>query len=269
MFLTPLIRKGQDYFSEHGIGKLPIVRAARDAFVRHCGLSWWKITEPTQTQVAEQVVRPGDTVVDIGANIGYYTLKLSERVGENGRVFAFEPEPKNFRLLECNVARRRCGNVTLVQKAVAPSSGTMQLFLSPFNPGDHRIYDSGDGRQCVEIATVRLDEYFQNVLGPIDFVKIDVQGAEGGVIESLGNLLDDPRTQRLSMMTEYWPSGLQRFGTHPQAFLEKLRRHGFTFQNIDEQKKTITPVTIGELLEKFPLTDEQGYTNLLCTRNKE
>lgn len=246
-----------------------MVRAARDIFVRNCGLSWWKITERTQTKVAEQMVRPGHTAVDVGANIGYYTLKLSELVGKAGRVFAFEPEPDNFHLLARNVARRKCGNVTLVQKAVATSAGTMRLFLSSFNPGDHRIYDSGDGRQSVEIATVRLDTFFENIPGSIDFIKIDVQGAEGGVIESLGNLLNHPRTKHLAIMTEYWPAGLRRFGTNPKMFLENLHRHGFTFQNIDEQKKTVTPVTITELLTRFPATDERGYTNLLCVRNEK
>lgn len=266
MSLAPLLRKGQKFFSEHGVGKWPIVRAARDAFVKNFGLSWWKITERMQTQVVEQVVRPGDTVVDVGANIGYYTLKLSELVGKNGRVFAFEPEPENYQLLERNVARRKCDNVTLVPKAIASSAGTRKLFLSSFNPGDHRMYDSGDGRQSVEIQTVRLDEYFQNIPGPIDFIKIDVQGAEGGVIESLGDLLENPRTPRLLIMTEFWPFGLLRFGTDPKAFLEKLASHGFSFQNIDERKKTIAPITIDELLKQFPVMDEHRYTNLLCTR---
>ena len=79
--------------------------------------------DPLETQLVQELVRSGDTVIDIGANVGYYTLLFSELVGETGRVIAFEPDPNNFALLERNVLGNGCRNVTLVPKAVAATTG--------------------------------------------------------------------------------------------------------------------------------------------------
>jgi len=93
--------------------------------------------EPYETTLIESEIRPGDVVLDIGANIGYYTLIFARLVGERGRVYAFEPDPTNFRLLKKNVRANGYQNVIFVKKAVADSSGSMPLYLCPDNKGDH------------------------------------------------------------------------------------------------------------------------------------
>src|SRR5437867_3185244 len=77
--------------------------------LRHFG-----VFEPFETQLVQQMVRPGDVVLDVGANIGYYTLIFAELVGEQGHVYAFEPDPRNFAFLAKNVHSNRYRNVTLV-----------------------------------------------------------------------------------------------------------------------------------------------------------
>jgi len=115
-------------------------------------------------------------VVDIGANIGYYTLIFARLVGEQGRVFAFEPDPANFSLLAKNVAVNNYHNVELIQKAVSDQTGNARLYLSPKSTVDHRIYSSNDNRKFIDVEAVRLDDYFLDNNGKIDFIKMDIQG---------------------------------------------------------------------------------------------
>lgn len=141
--------------------------------------------EPLETRIIEGRVGEGDVVVDVGANIGYYTLLLSQLVGEGGHVFAFEPEPTNFALLTQNVSLNDRENVTLVNAAVADTSGRLPLYLAGENKGDHRLFDSPEEtRDSVLVDVVRLDAYFAEYPRALDFIKIDIQGSEGAVCGS-------------------------------------------------------------------------------------
>jgi precorrin-6B methylase 2 len=79
--------------------------------------------EPMTTLAFHTLVQPGDRVVDVGAHVGYFTLLAARLCGPNGRVFAFEPHPDNFRLLERNIRENGAENVTAVRKAVADRAG--------------------------------------------------------------------------------------------------------------------------------------------------
>ena len=91
-------------------------------------------------------VGPGQTAIDLGANIGYFTLLLAQLVGQDGQVVAFEPDPENFQLLERNVRANGYTNVAVRREAVADYSGRAPLFLSDVNPGDHGLADADNRR---------------------------------------------------------------------------------------------------------------------------
>jgi FkbM family methyltransferase len=126
--------------------------------------------EENETEMFEKIIKAGDTVLDISANIGYYTLIFAKLVGKNGRVFAFEPEPTNFALLKRNVRMNSYNNVVLEQKAVSNKTGKVKLYISE-NPGLHRIYNSYDGRKFIEVEAICLDDYFKNYDKNIDLLK--------------------------------------------------------------------------------------------------
>lgn len=223
------------------------------------------IFEPFETEVLKERIHPGDVVVDIGANIGYYTLIFARIAGEHGHVYAFEPDPLNFGLLKKNVEINGYRNVTLVQKAVADTDGMLHLYLCEENRGDHRIYDSRDNRGSIEIEAVRLDTYFRDRNINIGFIKMDIQGAEYSALRGMQEVLR--RNRDLKIATEYWPIGLHRCGTAPGEYLAALLNSGFTFYNIDESTKRILTTTRDELLQQYSIDDEYGFTNLLCVRN--
>lgn len=229
------------------------------------GLSSEGIYEPFETEFVKRELKKGDVVLDIGANIGYYTLIFAKLVGEKGKVFAFEPEPTNFYLLKKNVEINGYKNVTLIQMAVSNKTEKLKLYLSEVNKGDHRIYDSHNGRQFLEIEAVRLDDYFKNYNEKIDFIKMDIQGAEGGAIQGGFSFLQKNKNVRI--ITEFWPIGLKTSGIAPQEYLELLIGLGFRLYEVSEWEKRIKPVDIPELLEIY-IPEKGNYTNLLCVRER-
>lgn len=222
-----------------------------------------KVWEPFETQIIMNELGKGEVVLDIGANIGYYTLLFAELVGEQGKVFAFEPDPTNFRLLQRNVVVNSLRNVTLIQKAVSDTNGKLSLYLAEHNKGDHRIYDSGDGRQSIPIESTRLDDYFERCDTQVDFIKMDIQGAEASAIRGMPWLLE--RSKNLRILTEFSPAGLKGFGVDPKEYLELLLKHGFDLYRIDEVEGRIQPTHIKQLLAEYGPEHEE-FTNLLCIR---
>lgn len=188
--------------------------------------------EPRETQIVVEEVKEGDVVLDIGANIGYYTLLFARLVGDQGKVFAFEPDPVNFSLLERNVLINGYRNVTLIRKAVWNETGGLRLYLDDRHKGDHRVYDSHDGRESIVIDAVRLDDYFQDCSSRIDFIKMDIQGAEAMAVDGMRLLLR--RNRHVKLLTEFWPVGLKRCGIEPAVFLRMLLSWGFNVYRIEE-----------------------------------
>lgn len=226
-------------------------------------LSINEVYGPLETEIVKKEVKKGNVVLDIGANIGYHTLIFARLVGERGKVFAFEPDPTNFSLLKKNVEINGYSNVVLVQKAVSNKTGKLKLYLSKKNLGDHRIYDSQDGRKSIDIESIRLDDYFKEKNLEIDFIKMDIQGAEGGAIQGMLNLLR--KNNKVKILTEFWPIGLIRFGINPDEYLNLLIKLGFKLYEINEREKKLIQVDVNTLLEIYPPL-ENNSTNLFCIR---
>lgn len=227
-------------------------------------LSATGIYEPYQTFVVKQLIRPGYTVLDIGANIGYYTLIFSKLVGEQGHVIAFEPEPDTFTLLAENVARNDYANVVLFQKAVSDKNGTMQLFTDAFSNLDHRLYPSSDFKEkSIAVDVVQLDNLAALKDTRINLVKMDIQGAECAALKGMSELVSD--SLDLILITEFWPSGLEKFGTSPKEFTDLLDNFGFSIYEIIEKAAKIVSVTsLSQLLASC--SNRPFYTNLVCVK---
>ena len=283
--MLSIYKKAVKILSGHGLRKFYLVRLVDNFIISHLKptfaevqghkmfldskdslhLSINEVYEPFETKIVKKEIKKGDVVLDIGANIGYYTLIFAKLVGEEGKVFAFEPDPTNFSLLKKNVEMNSYKNVVLIQKAVSNKTGKARLYLSEDNMGDHRIYDSHDGRKFIEIETISLDDYFKDYNGKIDFIKMDIQGAEGGAIQGMFNLLK--KNNNVKIITEFWPLGLKRFGMDPEEYLKVLIEFGFKLYEINEQEKKIKPVNIPKLLKMYA-PQKQNHTNLLCVKEK-
>jgi FkbM family methyltransferase len=122
-------------------------------------------------------VRPGDAVLDVGANVGFYSLLASRLVGDGGRVFAFEPLPRNLFYLRRHLDLNGAGNVAVHAVAVAEATGSEFLDVQ----GDPSMASFSE--RGLAVPTVSLDQFFDAASAPPpSFVKIDVEGAESRVL---------------------------------------------------------------------------------------
>lgn len=219
--------------------------------------------EPYETSLLMSLAARGTTVVDIGANIGYHTVQFARAVGPTGRVFSFEPDPANLRVLRHNVRTNGLANVVVVPKAVGAATGTLGLFRSAENRGDHRVYDSGDGREAITIDVVAADEVLADVQGSVSVIKLDIQGAESKAFAGMTRFLTAHPEAWIA--TELWPIGLQRSGSSVGEYLGQLRSLGAAPMRIDERRRRLMPLDLDWLAEH--VTVERGnHTNLLLPR---
>jgi FkbM family methyltransferase len=220
--------------------------------------------EVEQTRLFQSKCRPGDTVIDVGANVGWYTIIASKLVGKDGIVIAFEPEPESFAILKRNVLANRCDNVILEQKALSNAAGTLSLHLDPVNKGmQSTVFDFKGG--TIEVEALRLDDYLGNRFKKIDFVKIDVEGAEPMVLEGMKHAIDSNPGIRL--VVEYTPERVIAAGYQPKEYVEGFAKQGFRIYMIDETKLEVVPTTAAEILARFEGDLRGTYTNLFLQRD--
>jgi FkbM family methyltransferase len=223
--------------------------------------------EVYELNLFQEALSPGQTVVDFGANIGIYSCVAGKALHNTGRVFAFEPDPENFALLESSVALNRLTNVHAVAKAVSDSNGTLPLSKSTNNMGDHRLFHAAPDRPSVSVPIIRFDDYWREYhkgeLPPIDVMKIDVQGAEARALAGMEETLR--ASPRLKVFLEFSPEMLVEAGSDPRAFLEKLFSLGFRISLILPESCSLRPVTTIEPLSQFESRD--GYVDLFLERS--
>ena len=224
-----------------------------------------KAWEPCETRLFTESITPGMVVVDVGANIGYYTLLAARAVGPEGAVVAFEPDPVNFNLLSRNVAGNGFADrVTLIRGAVGGRNGTVTLFRDQDNYGAHSLAeDNLENAGSVEVACFRLTEVLADYgFERVDVLKLDVQGAEGLVFEGGKEILVHSPCR---IFMEYWPSGLRRTGTDPAALLRMLaEEYGFGMSWIDEDQVRLVKFMAPEAAMAH--CGEAGYLNLVLGR---
>jgi len=178
----------------------------------------------------------------------------------------FEPDPTNFDLLKKNIEINGYKNVELIQKAISNKKGVLKLYLNEKNKADHRLYDSHDSRNSINVEVLKLDDYFQNYVEEINFIKMDIQGSEMKAIQGMVNLLNKNRNVKLK--SEFSSFHLKKAGTEPKSYLEFLINCGFRLYEIDSWGKKIVSVTVDELLHKYPVKKRDQFTDILCIRTE-
>jgi FkbM family methyltransferase len=136
-------------------------------------------------------VAAGDTVYDVGANIGYVSLSLSKQVGPTGRVIAFEPVPRNTDLLRANIRDNKINNVSVYDAAASNTRGEATIrFAENLATASLTWHRDNASATSITVKTVAIDEMVAaGEIGNPAFVKIDVEGAENLVLEGMGKTL--------------------------------------------------------------------------------
>jgi len=220
--------------------------------------------ELSTTQVFEEILGPGMVVIDIGAHVGYYTLRAAKRVGMTGKVYAFEPDRENHGLLLKNIELNGYNNIVAAQMAVSDRIGNSTLYLTALDSGRHSMYHHGlPERGSAAVETTTVDSFLVSEGWPsVDLVKIDVEGAEVTVLDGMAQLLK--RSPELKLIIEFNPVLLQNAGVVPIQFLEDLASPGWGVQIIGEGNEPL-PLAKGDgpaLANRLLSADSS--VNLLC-----
>jgi len=184
------------------------------------------IREDWGTRVVQTLIKPGQTVVDIGANIGYYVLLECRLVGPHGRVYAIEPVPRNYELLRRNVEANRYPNVGTFQLAVGADDGTAEMHLSHLRNWHSMLASHGTG-QTIQVKQVSLDSFLRDKAAPA-LVRMDVEGYEYEIILGMSQTL--ARATELTLYIEVHPHIMGRERT--RRFLLALSEQGYEIARI-------------------------------------
>ncbi|TXS92733.1 FkbM family methyltransferase [Parahaliea maris] len=225
------------------------------------------IWEPFETSLVQRFLEPGDVFVDVGANIGYFTVLAALCVGPAGRVFAVEPDPANLALLRENLQRNACADrVQLQAAALAAADGVARLHLSEDNLGDHQMFDTGGGRASVEVPLLDGGRWLGGQTRRVDMLKVDTQGYEYEVMSGLVPLLRTlPRMPRI--LIELTPLSLRQAGSSGRTLVELLASLGQPLWIVDHIEHRLVACSMEELARWSDNVDacpgDAGFMNLL------
>ena len=213
-----------------------------------------------EIQLIKQYVNKDSICLDIGANIGSFTVFLS---GIAKHVYAFEPEPNNFKQLQENT--KHLDNVEIFDIALSHKLGYETLYTCPTNTGMHRMYKSkwceGGEQIKVPVSTIDITFILNHFTPTINFVKIDVEGFEYNVIMGMMNII---KRDHPTIMMEWHPPSLIEAGTNPEdlySFMihrlgynqpRHMLLHGITIKSYEELNNYTVDIPAINILWQHP-----------------
>ncbi|HKV40473.1 MAG TPA: FkbM family methyltransferase, partial [Blastocatellia bacterium] len=203
-----------------------------------------------------RVLQPGQTFLDVGANIGYYTLLAATIVGPAGSVIAVEPNPGNCALLRDSADANGLNNITLHEAAAGDLRGALALSI---NGSNGAITIGSDRRGALDVTAIALDDVID---GPVHCMKFDIEGYEPFALAGLAQTICDSQP---AIITEFHPWWLRRRGIAPGDFLDQLGSFGYTLSLI-EADGSVSPCNSEALIGHWTaLNDDRAHLNLFGT----
>lgn len=223
--------------------------------------------EEETTRIFKQLAKEGDTVIDVGANIGYYTLLSARLVGGKGTVYAFEPDPTNFKLLNANIELNGYKNVVAEQKAVSDKNDILDLYLNDSDVGAHTIYKPEKSKRMVKVVSTTLDDYFKGKEHPVNIVKMDIEGAEMAALSGMRNIIKANPT--IKIFVEFHLPWIIRSGVSPEVYISQLLDdYKFSITVIEDYTKHIKSERIKTKNELLSICRNTKVVNLLLEQAK-
>lgn len=213
-----------------------------------------------EIKLLEKYIHQNDTVLDIGANIGFYATILSRIVGSKGQVHCFEPDLNNFNHLKKTVASH--GNIIINNKAVGPKTETLKIYTSKNLNVDHRTYKPEEYDREIEIDAVSIDNYLAQKGSVVPaFIKMDIQGFEMQAIQGMQKTLDNNKD--IKLISEFWPYGLQKAGSSVTDYFNFLQAKGFHCYLLE--KNSLQKLS-AEQVRSLENLGEEHYFNIFASR---
>jgi len=220
-------------------------------------------------EIIKQYIKKGDRVIDIGASYGGSSIELAKAVGSEGKVYAFEPNPDAFHRLSGRIKKYKW--IKPINRAVSDSTGLRMIYSYP-EKNDTRythIYKAPFSRELKEIEFTSLDDYFKDYDGKINFIKIDIQGGEGLVLNGMLKFLEKQKS--IVIMTAFWNQGMHFCGNEGKVFLMLLMDMGFVLTEHNKRTRKLFDInkdTVDKFLKQYPTEGKRrgNLTHILCER---
>jgi len=213
----------------------------------------------------------GDVFVDVGANIGYFSVYAGLCVGDSGRVHAIEPDPDNAALLAANLELNGLANAQVHRTAVADFTGEATLYRGKSNAGAHSLVQKGGLAPGAEVPVTTLDRLLAEE-PKVKLMKIDVQGAEISVLRGMKEMLSDPG-RRPAIIMEFSPGELRR-NDALEEFFDFVAHNRYSLRAfIANERSRIKPpqirrATLRQIAEDFLLARETAEFDLLLLTHR-
>ncbi|PIE65661.1 MAG: hypothetical protein CSA26_02840 [Desulfobacterales bacterium] len=220
------------------------------------------IWEPHVTKTLYQLIKPGMVFVDIGANIGYFSMLAAKMVGSSGKVIAFEPDQFNSSLLYLNAQKNSFANIEIYPFAVAESK---KIVVYDNLDGNGTISNPGDDMTTLISRTVvhavKLDDLLREE-NAVDIIKIDIEGSEHLALLGATALI---KRHRPVIVTEFTPGGLQNIsGVSAEKFLQHITDLNYTLSAINTKGERRECGTSTARVLSFFKSQKQGHIEILA-----
>lgn len=201
------------------------------------------IEKNKEFQLMKKSIKNGDTVIDIGANVGFYTLFFRSLVGEKGKIISFEPEPNNFSMLKKNIEINNFENIEIFQYALGSEEKKISMKLSE-SVGQHTVDIDGD----LEVRCMKLDDIVEKA----DFIKIDAEGYEVEILNGMKEILK----KDIKLFVEFYYKLLKK-NNSPGELLDILLDNNFDIFDARDNLLKIDDKTkfLNQFSENSPATD--------------
>jgi FkbM family methyltransferase len=218
--------------------------------------------DPNEFTYLNKILRRGGTFIDVGANMGLYTLFAARRVGPDGVVVAIEPSSRDFAILEAHLALNHLMNVHPLKIAISDRPGEADLLIAPENVSGHNTlgyfaYDSVAPQGKERVRVERLDDVVQRIgLQRVDVIKMDIEGAELHALHGAKEIL---KLFRPVILLEVFDRALKHQGCDSQQLWEFLAQENYRFYRFDERRGLPVPAERRNCI---------GSENIVAVHNK-
>lgn len=195
---------------------------------------------PEIVALLTRFVRPGDSVLDIGAQLGFITAHLARLTGPAGAVHSFEPDPTALARLRETLRENRLEWVKVFPVAAADKEGSLTLYLSPTLGWSTAVAGSHlQGLEPREVKAIPIDELAARgeIRRPVKLVKIDVEGFEVAVLDGMRSLISEDRPR---LIVEVNPPLLRPLGQTPRDLLSRIEEHGYRIFVVREPRGVLS-----------------------------
>ncbi len=195
--------------------------------------------EPGVDRVLRENLKEGDTFIDIGAYIGYYSILARNIVGESGKVIAFEPNPESYKLLKKNFEMNGYTNCIAENIALSDEVGFVKLFIGKYTDDSSSLFlaEEVNAERYVTVKTMTFDKYCELHGVTPSFIKIDAEGAEYKILRGMQKIMDMLHPK---LMIEIHPRHLEKQGISLGSLFDFLKEQGYEIQLVEGKAKAIS-----------------------------